>query len=355
MAGPVTTAWTRAHLEAVRTRPLPEIPPFDIGDCAPGIDGLWLWDFWPAEKPDGSRAEIGGGELWFALCSPVLDDPDERHHIARIRTLHRSDGMWRDMGDTFPDGFTPGSREWSGSAIIEGSSLSLYFTAAGRRGEARPTFEQRIFLSRSKVDTEVGTLGAWSVPEECFQSDGELYAHARESSGAIGSIKAFRDPAWFRDPLDGTEYILFTASVGKSNSPFSGCVGIARCEENHWALLAPLVTADGVNNELERPHLRFLDGRYVLFWSTQAHVFSGDVPAGPTGLYSMRSDAALGPYRPGVSFGLVAANPETSPAQAYSWWVGGDGEVSSFADRIGAERAFAGTLAPMLLVEPSSW
>lgn len=349
-----TTAWTVANLEAIRNHPLPERPVFKTEDCPVQFDGLWLWDFWPAELPDGRRASVGGGELWFALSAPVADNPDARHHVARIRMLHRMDDAWRDMGLAFPDGFTPGSREWSGGAIIEGSHLTLYFTAAGRHGEASPTFEQRIFSSSTEIDSARVAVGAWSLPEECFTSDGVIYAHAREATGSIGSIKAFRDPAWFRDPADGVEYLLFTGSVGGSVSSHSGCIGIARREADGWMLLEPLVNADGINNELERPHMRFKDGRYVLFWSTQSHVFSIDVPPMPTGLYTMESDAVLGPYKPAGSVGLVASNPQEVPMQAYSWWVGADGEVSSFADRLGSQSVFAGTLAPMFWIEPSS-
>ena len=348
----MTTAWTVADLEAIGSRPLPERPVFTAGDCPAAFDGLWLWDFWPAERPDGQRAEVGGGELWFALSSPVLDDPDARHHIARIRMIHRNGGIWKDLGPAFPDDFSPGSREWSGCAIVEGSQLTLYFTAAGRRGDDAPTFEQRIFSSSAPIDMTTALIGDWSLPHECFASDGEIYALASEATGSIGSIKAFRDPAFFRDPADGAEYILFTGSVGGSASQYNGCIGVAHRINGLWVLLEPLVTADGVNNELERPHLRFWGGRYVLFWSTQAHVFSDIVSAGQTGLYAMSAATALGLYRPTEASGLVASNPRAAPTQAYSWWVGGDGEVSSFADRLGSNRAFAGTLAPMFWLNP---
>ena len=40
--------------------------------------------------------------------------------------------------------------------------------------------------------------------------------------GAIGTIKAFRDPAFFRDPADGCDYLLFTASLAASASAWNG-------------------------------------------------------------------------------------------------------------------------------------
>ena len=58
-------------------------------------------------------------------------------------------------------------------------------------------------------------------------------------------------------------------------------------------MLAPLVDATGFNNELERPHLRVFDGRYYLFWSTQAQVFAPDAGAWPTGLCAFAPFARL--------------------------------------------------------------
>jgi levansucrase len=49
-----------------------------------------------------------------------------------------------------------------------------------------------------------------------------------QREGAPGLIKGFRDPAHFRDPADGTTYLLFTGSLKPSHSAFNGCIGIAR-------------------------------------------------------------------------------------------------------------------------------
>lgn len=344
----MTTTWTRAHLVAVARDQSADTPVFGPADYEAIIDGLWLWDFWPTERPDGSRALVGGSELWFALSSPVFDDPDDRHAVARIRMLRRDGQSWSDLGPAFPEGFTPGSREWSGSAIFEDDRLSLYFTAAGRRGEIETTFEQRIFVTTTTFDTVTGRFGEWQVAQECFASDGAIYAHTHGTTGEVGTINAFRDPAWFRDAATGDEYILFTASVAASRSAFSGCIGIARRTDRSWELLEALVTADGVNNELERPHVRLRNERYVLFWSTQSQVFARGLPHAPSGLYAMVADNLLGPYRPIQPNGLLVANPRSSPMQAYSWWVTADGEVSSFVDRAGPDLSFVGTIAPTI-------
>ncbi|MGX7835970.1 glycoside hydrolase family 68 protein, partial [Campylobacter fetus subsp. venerealis] len=81
--------------------------------------------------------------------------------------------------------------------------------------------------------------------------------------------------AFFRDPADNQDYILFAASIARSRSAWNGAVGIARrVVDQEWQILPPLVEADGLNNELERPHVIMRDGRYYLFWSTQTKVFA---------------------------------------------------------------------------------
>lgn len=341
----MTTAWTAAHLASLDSsgRQAPVIDPVEVAVITPG---LWFWDFWPALDEAGRSVSVEDGELWFALSAPCSHDPLERHAVARIRVLHRRGSLWRDLGDAMPDGWSPGSREWSGSAIIRGDTLTLWFTAAGRRGEAITSYEQRLFEARATIASGP-RLGAWTLPVELVRSDGGIYDLAREASGTVGTIKAFRDPAWFRDPADGAVYMVFTASHGRSQRPQNGVVGIARGTRDGWALMNPLVSADGVNNELERPHIIMSEGRYLLFWSTQASVFAEGIRA-PTGLYGMTAERIAGPWQPLGGDALVMANPQTAPQQAYSWLVGGDGVVSSFVDNPAG--TFVGAFAPPLLL-----
>ncbi len=195
-------------------------------------------------------------------------------------------------------------------------------------------------------------------------SDGDLYVNVNQRDGVPGEIKAFRDPYWFCDPADGACYILFTGSLGRSSSAFNGAVGLARaqsaCGMADFRLLPPIVHADGLNNELERPHMLVRDGLYYLFWSTQRRTFNPQGPTGPNGLYGMVAPAITGPYRPLNGHGLVLANPAAEPGQCYSWQVLADLSVISFVDHWGLEgrdiaadpalnRAqFGGTPAPLL-------
>jgi levansucrase len=99
--------------------------------------------------------------------------------------------------------------------------------------------------------------------------------------------------------------------------------------------LPPLVSANGVNNEMERPVLRVQDGRYYLFWSTQRRTFDPSGPSGPNGLYGMVAERVTGPWTPLNGTGLVAPNPNDEPVQTYSWWVMDNLEVAGFIDNWG--------------------
>lgn len=315
----------------------PEIALVTAADAAPILPGIDLWDNWPLTHEDGRTVIHNGRQYWFMLSAPVFPDPGQRHDAARIRLVSLGADGWCDHGNALADNSGPGSREWAGSAVLhdDGESVTLFFTAAGRLGEAH-SFEQRLFAVKGRLgDHGPGDFG---TPEEIVAADGVRYVIARESDGRPGLIKGFRDPAWFRDPVTAKDHILFTGSAAWSDDEFNGLVGIATLQEDGtWQLGDPLIEAIGVNNELERPHVVARDGRYYLFWSTQRRTFSPHALAGPNGLYAAVAERIEGPWLPVNGSGLVAGNPASEPTQGYSWWVTGSGEVWSFIDHWGMQ------------------
>lgn len=306
-------------------------------DAVPILSQLDLWDSWPLAHEDGRTVQAGGRQYWFFLSSPRFPDPGQRHSAAKIRLASLGSDGWRDHGDALPEGLSPGSREWAGSAVLhdDGRTVSLFFTAAGRRGEGH-SFEQRLFAAQG-VMGEHGP-GDWHTSAEVVRPDGERYFIANEGEGTPGMIKAFRDPAWFRDPATGARHLLFTGSAGWNDAAFNGVIGLMTQDaDGTWQLQDPLIEAIGVNNELERPHVVVRGGRYYLFWSTQRRTFDPASPNGPNGLYAMVADSLAGPYRPVNGSGLVAGNPAAEPTQGYSWWVTGEGAVWSFIDHWGMQ------------------
>ncbi|MEU8385870.1 glycoside hydrolase family 68 protein [Streptosporangium sp. NPDC048865] len=353
--------WTRAHLDRltdgaattapVIRGPLPRVLPADD-----------VWDMWPVQNEDGSVCVVHGRELWMGLSAPATGHPEERHDVARIRLLATDGDGWTDLGHVFADGASPGSREWSGSAVRRpDGTVSVFYTASGVRGEARPTFVQRVVEARPELivnDTGVA-LGGSAEHREIVRSDGRAYLVADETEGGPGRIRAFRDPGWFRDPADGREYLLIAASTAWGDH-HTGAVALAGADAGGWSLRAPLLVADGVNREIERPHVVVHDSSYYLFFCTHRHSFEPPDSA-PTGLYGFVAPRLTGPYEPLNGSGLVIRNPAEQPDQAYAWLVLDDLRVTSFlnyrnrsgtgawpAEAPAARAAFGGTLAPTL-------
>ncbi len=337
------THWTAQHVAAIEVAdPLPAIPLVTAADAIPACADLQLWDLWPVQTMDGKTVRIDGAELWVIMAALRNVHPDLRHDIARLRLMLYRNGGWVDCGHLMPDDLNPGSREWAGSTVFDSQTglFTLFYTATGRRGESERSFEQRLFQVQGRLSRQNGSICVtnWQLPLQSVDGANVFYSDTRTTQGTPGFIKGFRDPYHFRDPADGADYLLFTASRKESASDFNGVIGIARALDTDfgaWQCLPPLISAEGVNNEMERPILRYVDGRYYIFWSTQRRTFAPNGPAGPNGLYGMVANCLFGPYRALNGTGLVAANPPQEPLQSYSWWVTADLEVAGFVDHWG--------------------
>ena len=341
------SAWTADHVAATTLSPSNVVPAIDALPPIQGGEERYYWDMWPVQSPDGRVARLGEREMWMALSAPDRGDPALRHFEANIRWLERAGGRWIDRGKVMPDYDVAYERDWAGSALLDGDRLTLFFTGAGTADRPHG-YQQRLYEASAAVAPD-GSVSGWSVPQLSVRELTEDYCAADQHEGEPGRIKAFRDPAFFRDPADGRDYLIFTASLARSASAHNGAVGIVALSPDGSALLPPLVHADGVNNELERAHAVFHDGLYYLFWVTQRSTFAPELAAAPTGLYGMVADSLMGSYRPINGSGLVIANPEDDPSRTYSWFVSAEGVVSSFVD--GSDPAeFAGRPAPLLRI-----
>lgn len=367
--------WRAAHIAKIGKDKLPSPPVFGANDVTHLDPAMTFWDIWPFQLDNGDLAQIEAGTLWVMLSAPRSPDPDNRHDHARMRLLLKADEKWIDCGNLLPDGFSPGSREWSGSTRLdlETGEVTIWFTAAGRRGEAKTDFEQRLFHARGMLDVSGTTPSVtnWHDLTQTVVNSGDYYADLLTTQGALGQIKGLRDPYWFRDPVDGTGYILFTASRApeNSNSNFDGVIGLARARDINghvrFELQPPILDGYGLVSELERPHMFVRDGFYYLLWSTHAHIFDSAGPTGPTGLYGMVGPSMFGPFEPLNGDSLVLANPPEASRQAYAWQLIPNLEVVSFVDfwdsedgdtksNIALKQAqFGGAVAPSIFIELS--
>ncbi|GAB1818834.1 glycoside hydrolase family 68 protein [Herbidospora sp. RD11066] len=322
----MTTLWTRRHLDLITEDPATTAP-LITGPVEPALPGFDLWDMWPIQEEDGATALFDGRELWMGLAAPVVGHPEDRHDVARIRKLALDDGKWIDLGDVFADGESPGSREWSGTAIRRADgTISVFYTASGYRGEERPTFVQRVFEARDGVHHEIA------------RPDARYFLPADDIEGGPGRIRAWRDPAWIRGRL------VIAASVPWGERHMGAIALTGPGSENR-----PLLVADGINREIERPHVVVHGGLFYLFFCTHRQSFE-PADAAPTGLYGFVAPSLEGPWEPLNGSGLVIGNPQAQPDQAYAWMVLDDLRVVGFLDYRGpVDRAhFGGTVAPML-------
>lgn len=344
----MTSRWTAEQVRRIAA-PLGAaalIPP--VGETGHGaLDPARLyWDMWPLQDAAGHAARPAGRELWMALTAPDRGDPALRHFEAKIHWLERYGNDWLDHGPVLPDMGVPYEREWAGSALIDDGTVTLFFTAAGTAARAGG-YQQELWAAHAKMGADGWPTG-WTTPAPLVTSYGPHYMPADAHEGEAGKIKAFRDPAYFRDPADGAEYLAFTASLAGSDSAFNGAFGLARKRaDGTWELLPPAIHAEGVNNELERAHLVFHAGSYYAFWSTQTSTFADGLGHAPGGLYGMVADSMEGPWRPLNGTGLVLANPEDAPQQTYSWYVDADLTVCSFVDVLPHD-SFGGVPAALL-------
>jgi levansucrase len=342
----VTTAWTREHLLAGDLLRPESMTPV-LADPPRMLADIDVWDMWPVRTPDGAVADVCGAEVWVGLTAPSVGHPGERHNLARLRLLQRGDGSWSDLGPLFSDGASPGSREWAGSTVLhDDGRLSAFYTAAGTRG-GPSSFQQRLFVAEGRLSCPDVSV-TWGPHTELVEADGIRYTVVDQAEGEPGFIKAFRDPTYVEE--GGSAYLLFTASVPDARSAFNGCVGAAVRTDGRWTLLDPLVTAVGVNNELERPHVVHHGGLTYLFFSTQRRTFDPAV-AGPTGLYGFVGESLLGQLEPLNGTGLVLQNPPEEPFQAYSWLVLPHLRVSGFVDAHSLDGRHPDDLEPLGAVE----
>ncbi|MFW6317748.1 MAG: glycoside hydrolase family 68 protein, partial [Halorubrum sp.] len=301
----------------------------------PGVDpfpDLHVWDTWLLRDRHGEIADVDGYRLAFSLTAPADLLPGKRHDVAEIRCFYSGDGeTWRDAGPVF-DGGALGQRQWAGSALYDDGDLYLYYTAAGDETADEMTYTQRIAVAHGGTVTAsaggIELAGPWTH-ETLLTPDGDWYETEADSRGMIYT---FRDPWFFEDPATGETYLLFEANAPaperRGDDPetsrrreFNGCVGVAVSESGDplsWELRPPLLDAVEVNQELERPHVLVVDGRYYLFVCSHVHTFAPGV-TGPDALYGFVADAFDGEYRPLNGSGLVATNPPDAPFQAYSW------------------------------------
>jgi levansucrase len=378
-----TAVWTRAQALKVQLDPTntkPRIAP----DFPVMSDEVWVWDTWPLTTLGTKPVSYKGWHVIFSLVAPRTVGFPERHVVATIGYFFSRDGKsWEYGGEVFPRGTALGSRQWAGSAALIGDEVNLFYTATGADGGSDPNdLSQRLAHASARIRADEN--GVWFAGRSfrdsriIAEADGRLYQTEEQSAGGP-IIYAFRDPFVFRDPETDEIYLTFEGnSAGRAGSHtcgpreigpvppghavpaesrlYTGNIGLARATGanlRRWELLPPLLSANCVNQQTERPHLVIEDDRYYLFTISHAGTFAPGL-AGHDGLYGFLGDSLRSDYQPLNASALVLGNPPEAPKQQYSEYVMPNWLVESFIETVpiagGGER-FGGTLAPTLRLQ----
>ncbi|MFP5112412.1 glycoside hydrolase family 68 protein [Bacillaceae bacterium C204] len=391
-----TFSWTRENVSNLTINDQNTAPTFNKDELVKLSSDYYIWDAWPLQDLNGHPAVVNGFKIIFALAVQKDVLPGKRHDLAQIQYFYSKDGKsWESGGPVFKAGEALGSRQWAGCSIVnKDGKLQIFYTATGQKNEAQISYDQRLATATADVrttNTSV-TFKNWSKHEIILEADGKYY-QSKEQIGQEESSYAFRDPYFFQDPKTGEQYLLFEANTAgkladrpynnkfigseefrqnhvtpESSKAFNGSIGIAKATNkdlSKFELLPPLLEANYVNDELERPSVIVKGNSYYLFAKTHTEKFASGLDA-PEGLYGFTSDSLFGGYQPLNDSGLVIANPRDNPYQAYSWMVMPNGTVTSFVnyvnvdgkdmDEVGEQSPeyqmvhFGGMLAPSLKI-----
>ncbi|KAA9000641.1 glycoside hydrolase family 68 protein [Affinibrenneria salicis] len=381
------TIWTRADALKVTADDPTTTQPLVSPDFTVMSDDVFIWDTMPLRDIDGNIASVNGWSVILTLTAtrnetdPAYQDEDgnyditldwnDRHGRAKMCFWYSRTGKdWTYGGRVMADGVSPTTREWAGTPILlnDQGEVDLYYTAV-TPGSTIVKVRGRVVTTESGVE-----MVGFRKVKTLFEADGKMYQ--TESQNAYW---AFRDPCPFRDPESGKLYVLFEGNVAGErgthvvgeeeigdvppgyedvgNSRYqTACVGIAVARDedgDDWELLPPLLTAVGVNDQTERPHFVFQDGKYYLFTISHKYTYA-DGLTGPDGVYGFVSSSLFGPYVPLNGSGLVLGNPSSQPYQTYSHYVMSNGLVTSFIDTVPTDDGgyrVGGTEAPTVEIK----
>jgi len=386
---------------------------------------VWVWDSWPLTDSAANQYSYKGWEVIFSLVADRNLGFDDRHTYAKLGYFFRKaditadqrpeNGGWTYGGLVFPEGVSgevfedqsfSHQTEWSGSArVFKDGEIKMFFTDVAfyrnPDGSNAKPYDPRIVLSTGtvKANKHGVSFNGFDQVTELLQADGTYY-----QTGAQNESFNFRDPFTFEDPAHpGETFMVFEGNsameresatcneadlgyqpgdpfaetvdeVNASGAPYQiGNIGLARAlndELTEWEFLPPILSANCVTDQTERPQFVIKDGKYYLFTISHRGTFAAGLD-GPEGVYGFVGDGIRSDFQPlNSGSGLALGNPTNLnyPAgqpfapdvnqhpghfQAYSHYVMPGGLVQSFIDTIGTSDNFVrgGTLGPTVKID----
>ncbi|WP_408887123.1 glycoside hydrolase family 68 protein [Kozakia baliensis] len=400
---------------------MPAIPA-DFPSINPDV---WVWDTWTLIDKRANQFSYNGWEVIFSLTADKNAGYtfDDRHIHARIGYFYRragipaaqrpANGGWIYGGFLFPDGASAkvytgttytNQAEWSGSSRLlnrNNNRISVFYTDLAFNRNASggnitpPVATITQTLGRIHADFQHVWFTGFTEHTPLLTPDGTYY-----QTGQQNEFFSFRDPFTFEDPEHpGVNYMVFegntagnrgvptcdAADLGyRSDDPHAETlqqvidaaayyqkanIGLAIAENSSlskWRFLPPILSANCVNDQTERPQIYIKDGKYYLFTISHRTTFAAGMD-GPDGVYGFVGNGIRSDFQPmNYGSGLVLGNPtdlnnaagtdfEPNPNQnprafqTYSHYVMPNGLVESFIDTIEGRRG--GTLAPTVKIQ----
>ncbi|MBB2173482.1 glycoside hydrolase family 68 protein [Gluconacetobacter asukensis] len=381
---------------------------------------VWVWDTWTLIDKHADQFSYNGWEVIFCLTADKNAGYgfDDRHTHARIGFFYRragiradqrpANGGWIYGGLLIPEGAQEQvfagttytiTAEWSGSMRLldpRDNKVSLFYTdmAFNRDASGQDITPAQAVITQSLGQIHADFNHVWftgfTTHTPLLRPDGVLY-----QNGAQNPYYNFRDPFTFEDPNHpGVNYMVFEGNTAgqrgvanctaedlgyRPNDPHAetvqqvldsgayyqkAAIGLAVAEDSSlskWKFLTPLISANCVNDQTERPQMYIKNGKYYIFTISHRTTYAAGVD-GPDGVYGfvgngIRSDFQPMNYGSGLVLGNPTdlnqaagtdydANPQQNPRafQSYSHYVMPGGLVESFIDTV--ENRRGGTLSP---------
>ena len=281
---------------------------------------LEIWDSWPVQDAKTGRVvNYKGYQLMIAMMGiPQQNDA----HIYLLYNKYNDNNLnhWKCAGPIFGFNAKPTDQEWSGSATMnKDGSIQLFYTDVDTR---EGTNHQKISTVnlKLKVNKKKNTISIAkrSHRHVLFEGDGYHYQTYKQwkSTNKGADNVAMRDAHVIS--VGGQRYLIFEASTGSNNyqgenqvynwKNYGGTpkealqnflkvtanddmrsratwanatIGIIRLTKNEnnpkvAEVLPPLVNSLMVSDEIERPNIIPMNGKYYLFATTRLNRGTGD-------------------------------------------------------------------------------
>jgi levansucrase len=322
-----------------------------------------VWDSWPLQNPDGTVAEYKGYHIVFAMSG------SSQLYLFYQKIGETSINSWQNAGRVFAGENLSNSsdehlknqnQEWSGSAYKIGNEVRLFYTGVDTEHPDGHTGNEQV-LTTAKIDIDASYSGLEVSDIEdhksIFSGDGKMYQNFSQFQNGSGDNHCLRDPHYVED--NGRKYLVFEGNTGTAdgyqeyrsiyNKAYYGgddsyfkssknsliartdrdsvikanaAIGIIGLNDDYTlkTVMKPLVTANLVTDEIERPNVVKINGKWYLFTITKGYTQRVDgFPSDNTYMLGYVSDNLTGPYKPLNKTGLVLVGNEGFNSRTYTY------------------------------------